>query len=216
MPAGHRSSRWRKIVYSQIFLKGNPADWYPVIRESIVAWLELIPLSIPYNLPPSLSFDPAAVAVVVYVQLGLLLLGYVFRRSVRDLRAQLLSLEARYESSLREQTAHLADLAGQVKTPQAGPETASRNEVPLIPAREHGEKRTVLGRRLLAADNEPARQPRAVGPPVASTRRKVVEMAGQGAATLRIADSLDLRPAEVDLLLRVHLLQQSRSGGQAT
>ena len=188
-------------------------DWAPLIREFIAGRFELLRVSMPGDLLLNLPLDPALFAIVVYVQLGFLLLAYLFRGDVRDLRAQLVNLEARYESSLREQAARVADLAGDGEKPQEGTVTAGRN-VPLIPGRDKGEERTDSLQHFLATPHEPESQPCSGGLPVPSKRRKVAEMAGQGAGRQLIADRLHLRPAEVDFLLRVHRLEQNSGDRQ--
>ena len=188
-------------------------DWAPLIREFITGRLELLRVSIPGDLLLNLPLDPALFAIVVYVQLGFLLLAYLFRGDVRDLRAQLVNLEARYESSLREQAVRVAELAGDGEKPQQGTATAGRN-APLNPGRDKGEERTDSLQYFLATPHEPESRPRLGNLPGPSKKRMVAEMAGQGAGPRLIADSLHLRPAEVDFLLRVHRLEQNSGGGQ--
>jgi hypothetical protein len=200
-------------VNLQIVLNGNPMDWAPLVREFIAGRFELLRLSMPGDLLLNLPLDPALFAIVVYVQLGFLLLVYLFRGDVRDLRAQLVNLEARYESSLREQSARVADLAGDGEKRQEGTATAGRN-VSLIPGRDRGEEQTDSLQHFLTAHHEPESHSRPEGLPVPSKNRKVAEMAGQGAGRRLISDSLHLRPAEVDFLLRVHRLEQNSGDRQ--
>ncbi len=190
-------------MYWQILPERNAVDWLPLMRE-LADWLELLPESIPQDLLGGLSFDRALVASVLYV-IGFLLLGQFARRGLRDLRARLLHLEARLESSLREQR---APLTGHCGTRREGAATASRPDSLLPPACEQAREQTVLGRRPVKATDQPMVLA-AAKPPAASKKQKVAEMAEQGAGRLLIADRLHLRPAEVDLLLRIHLLEQS-------
>ncbi len=211
MPGGYGCSRRRETVFSTMFFEGNSTTWLPLMQNVLAGWLGVLLLLMPHDLLADVSFDPVVAGTVIYVQLGFLVLAYMFHRRVRDLCVQLLSLEARYESSLREHEAQLVNLANHLKTANAGCGAALRDEVPLIDQSEEEETRTILRRRLVTANVEPSGEPPAAGPSAASKRRKVAEMAEQGTAPLLIAERLHLRPAEVDLLLRVYLLEQNGS-----
>ncbi len=119
------------------------------------------------------------VLMVVYIQLGLLLLGGFFCRKLAALRVRALALEANHEAAARRLDALLNGLGERVRQMERSPRR---------------------GRRMLAA-------------PVQSSAeiQQALGAGHQRVEMLNVAHALNMRWAEVDLLVRVHNMRKAQA-----